>query len=188
MLQESRRRGPSAERLSSLPVFPRGGEPAAARLPERVPPQVVLGPRESPALPVRSVASLVLGLRHAHPSQGSSERALLRRRHLSRLLGGRQGVQGRRRLLGPNGREPSRAEGAQPLNALADAGDEPRESSVAELSLLLTLAYLRASAAGLSPAAPDSAFNQPTSDRAELRFLTGAAVVILSRRNILMRS
>jgi hypothetical protein len=65
---------------------------------------------------------------------------------------------------------------------------EPRDSSVADLTLLLTLAHLRASASGHGSAAPDSAFNQPTSDGAELRFLTGAAVVILSRRDKLLRS
>jgi hypothetical protein len=74
------------------------------------------------------------------------------------------------------------------LNTLVDAGDEPRESSVAELSLLLTLAHLRARASGRAPAVPDFAFNRPTSAGAEFRFLTGAAVVILSRRANLTRS
>jgi hypothetical protein len=65
---------------------------------------------------------------------------------------------------------------------------EPRDTGLGELAILLTLAHLRASASGLGPAAPGSAFNQPTSAGAELRFLTGAAVVILSRRDSLMPS
>ena len=69
-----------------------------------------------------------------------------------------------------------------------DPPGEPRDSSVAELTLLLTLAHLRASASDPGPAAPDSAFNQPTSAGAELRFLSGAAVVILSQREHFMRS
>jgi hypothetical protein len=69
-----------------------------------------------------------------------------------------------------------------------DAPGEPRDSSVTELSILLTLAHLRATASRRGPAAPDSAFNQPTTAGAELRFVTGAAVVILSRRDSLMPS
>jgi hypothetical protein len=52
---------------------------------------------------------------------------------------------------------------------------EPRDTSVTELTLLLTLAHLRASASGTGSATPDEPDdNQPTSAVAELRFLTGA--------------
>jgi hypothetical protein len=70
-----------------------------------------------------------------------------------------------------------------------DQPGEPRDSSVAHLSILLTLAHHRAGRFNLGPATPDeSDDNQPTSAVAELRFLIGAAVVILGQRENPMRS
>jgi hypothetical protein len=85
--------------------------------------------------------------------------------------------------------EMRRAAGLPPIRwSYVDQRAEPRDTNVAELSILLTLAHLRASASGHGASTPATAFNQPTSAGAELRFLTGAAIVILSRRDSLKRS
>jgi hypothetical protein len=85
--------------------------------------------------------------------------------------------------------EMRRAAALPPIRwSYVDQRAEPRDTSVAELTILLTLAHLRAGALGPVLAAPDSGFNQPPSNEAELRLLTGAAVVILGQRDSLTRS